>query len=201
VKERIKAALSRTVPPPDLDLAARASLPDGSAARLFPGPLLPAAVLVPLVERPAGLAVLLTRRTEHLREHPGQISFPGGRIDPTDQSPASAALREAHEELGIEPSLVDVAGYLPVHAVVTGFAVLPVVGFVSPRIRLAPDPREVAEAFEVPLAFFTEPRNRHAAWRDFRGERWPVWEYLPDGRRVWGATAHIIHSFTEIIAS
>ncbi len=166
---------------------------------LFPEPLVPAAVLVPLIERNAGLTVLLTLRTAHLRDHAGQISFPGGRIESSDDGPAAAALRETNEELGIAPGLVTLAGFLPPHAVVTGFAVVPVVGFVAAEHQLRPDAEEVAEAFEVPLAFFADAGNAKSAWRDFRGVRWPTCEYHFDGRRIWGATAHMIQSLIKII--
>ncbi len=188
-----------TVAPTDLDAAARQALPPDLARSVFPEPLVPAAVLVPLIERDAGLTLLLTRRTAHLRDHAGQISFPGGRIDSRDSGPATAALRETEEELGIAANLVTLVGYLPAHAVVTGFAVLPVVGFVAAAHRVKHDPGEVAESFEVPLAFLADPANAQRAWRDFRGVRWPTCEYHFDGRRIWGATAQMIQSLIEVI--
>jgi 8-oxo-dGTP pyrophosphatase MutT (NUDIX family) len=200
VKAQIAAALRSTRPPADIDRAARDNLPSGIVGRLFTAPLVPAAVLVPLVERPAGLQLLLTRRTEHLRDHPGQISFPGGRLEPRDDGPAAAALRETAEELGIAAGSVTIAGFLPAHAVVTGFAVVPVVGFVAADHALRLDRFEVAETFEVPLAFVLDPVNARSGWREHAGLRWPVWEYDYHGRRIWGATAHIIQSLTRIIA-
>ena len=134
-------------------------------------------MLVPLVERQAGLTVLLTRRTDHLRDHPGQISFPGGRVAATDASPLATALRETSEELGISSDLVEVAGYLPPHPVVTGFAVTPVVGFLPGSLELRPDPVEVAEVFEIPLAFILDPVNARPGHRRIGGIEVPVWEY------------------------
>lgn len=151
------------------------------------------------MERPHGLTVLLTRRTEHLRDHPGQISFPGGRVDPGDASALATALREAEEELGIHASQISLAGYLPPHAVVTGFAVTPVVGFVSPDVQLQPDPREVAEAFEVPLEFFLEPANLTQATRRVREIEVPLLEYQYATHRIWGATANILQSLTQYL--
>lgn len=174
-------------------------LPPEVSAALFPGPLVPAAVLVPLVERREGLTVLLTRRTEHMRDHPGQISFPGGRLDPGDPGPREAALRETAEELGIPAHLVEIAGYLPPHAVITGFAVTPVVGFLPDVIELRPDAFEVAEAFEVPLAFLLNPDNAIAGLRRVDRFDVPVWEFRYGSHRIWGATAHIVKSLTNII--
>jgi 8-oxo-dGTP pyrophosphatase MutT (NUDIX family) len=156
-------------------------------------------VLVPLVERPGGLTVLLTRRTDHLRDHPGQISFPGGRLDANDSGPREAALRETTEELGIPGALVEIAGYLPPHAVVTGFAVTPVVGFLPDSLVLSPDAFEVAEAFEIPLAFLLDPLNVVAGTRRVAGVDIPVWEFHYRTHRVWGATAQILKSLVQLI--
>lgn len=194
MKERIAERLRGTRPPDDVEREARAAFPPEIAARLFPGPLVPAAVLVPIVERETGLSVLLTRRAERLRDHPGQISFPGGRIEPADAGALDAALRETREELGLDVARIEVAGYLPVHAVVTGFAVTPVVGFLAPPLTLRPDPLEVAEAFEVPMRHLMTPGAAVAGVRQAGGIEWPVWEFPWEGRRIWGATAHIIRS-------
>lgn len=195
--ERLVQRLRDTAPAADPAAAAKALLPPTVAAALFPGALTAAAVLVPLIERPEGLTVLLTRRTEHLRDHPGQISLPGGRLDSPQESPLAAALREAHEELGIRPELVEVAGYLPPHAVVTGFVVTPVVGILPPALELRLDTYEVAEAFEVPLAFLLEPRNRVESVRRLREVEFPTWEYTYSNHRIWGATAHILNSLID----
>jgi 8-oxo-dGTP pyrophosphatase MutT (NUDIX family) len=121
-------------------------------------------VLIAVVERPEGPAILLTRRTDHLRDHAGQICFPGGRIEPADPTIEAAALREAEEEIGLPPAQVELLGRLPAYDTVTGFRIHPVVGWVAEPVSLAPDPFEVAEVFELPLAFVLDPANhrRHS---------------------------------------
>lgn len=168
-----------------------------------------AAVLVPLVQRPEGLTVLLTRRTEHLRDHAGQISFPGGRSEPDDDGPTGTALREAHEEVGLTPAHVDVIGVLPVYTTVTHFVVTPVVALVKPRFELALDPFEVAEAFEVPLAWLMNPAHhrRHrveleGGQRQFLSMPWQGTDV--DGRPreyfIWGATAAMLRNLYRFLA-
>jgi 8-oxo-dGTP pyrophosphatase MutT (NUDIX family) len=200
LKARIVGELRGTAPAADVATAARALYPREIHEALFPSPLTPAAVLVPLIERGGGLTVLLTRRADHLRDHPGQISLPGGRIGAADGDPLAAALRETQEELGIAPALIEVAGYLPPHAVITGFAVTPVVGFLPAVFDLRPEPLEVAEAFEVPLAFLADARNAQAGRRRVGPIELPVWEYRYGGHRIWGATAHIIKSLIDKIS-
>lgn len=163
---------------------------------MFPNPLIPAAVLLLLVDREPGLTVLLTRRTDHLRDHPGQISLPGGCIEPGDAGPLGAALRETREELGIAPAVVNVLGYLPPHPVVTGFAVTPVVGLVPAWVGIQHDPSEVAEVFEVPLEFVLDPANVNRGMRRIRELEVPVLEYRYGTHRIWGATAQILYSFS-----
>ena len=119
----------------------------------------PAAVLFPIVQRPQGHTVLLTQRTDHLRDHAGQVSFPGGRVDAVDVSPQATALRETQEEIGLSPSHIEIFGYLPQYYTGTGFVVTPVVGLLTPPFELQPDPFEVAEIFEVPLSFLLDPAN------------------------------------------
>lgn len=154
--------------------------------------LRPAAVLVPLVERAPGLTVLLTRRTDHLKNHAGQVSFPGGRIEPEDPDPVAAALREAKEEIGLDNGLVSVAGFLDPYETSTGFHVTPVVGFLDPVFNPTPDPNEVAEVFEVPLDFLMDPANQLRHSRDYMG----VTRYfyaMPYGTHyIWGATAGML---------
>ncbi len=173
----------------DTAKAALAAVPSDIAARVFPQPLIPAAVLVPLIERSAGLSMLLTQRTEHLKDHPGQISFPGGRIEHHDAGPVAAALRESQEEIGLPLSHVDIVGSLAPHAVITGFAVTPVVGLIDPEFELRLDAFEVAEVFEVPLGFFLDRANRRVRSRELRGLKLPTVEYYYQHRRIWGATA------------
>lgn len=198
---RIEARLSRSGVAADPEAEARAAWPPDVAQVLFPAPLIRAAVLMPLVERPGGLAVLLTRRSDHLRDHPGQISFPGGRVEPGDVGPLATALREMDEELGIKPARVGVAGYLPAQAVVTGFVVTPVVGFLPPDIDVRPDAREVAEAFEVPLSYVLDPVNLRETTRTVRGIQVPVCEFSYSGHRIWGATANMLRTLSRLISA
>lgn len=200
MKETIRARLSGSGPARDPDAEARAFFGPGIAAALFPQPLVPAAVLLPLVERESGLALLLTRRTEHLRDHPGQISFPGGRLDAGDAGPLAAALRETTEEIGIPADAIEVAGYLPAQPVITGFAITPVVGFIDAGASLQPDPFEVAEVLDVPLGFLLEPANLVRATRWVQGGvEIPTVEIHYGGHRIWGATANIIFQFISIL--
>ncbi|MDP2325213.1 MAG: CoA pyrophosphatase, partial [Gammaproteobacteria bacterium] len=173
--DRFITALKDSRPPGNLSLEAIARLPDDIAAQLFPAPLIPAAVLVGLIEGVNGWDVLLTRRTAHLRDHPGQISFPGGRLEPGDEGPLAAALRETREEVGIAADFIDVIGYLPPHAVVTGFAVCPVVAILRPGFTLHADPREVAEIFGAPLTHLLDPANLVRSERVVRGVTVPVY--------------------------
>ncbi|HXH04559.1 MAG TPA: CoA pyrophosphatase [Candidatus Competibacteraceae bacterium] len=153
---------------------------------------MPAAVLVPLVARPEGYTVLLTRRTEHLVHHPGQVSFPGGRSEEGDASPVATALREAHEEIGLEPALVEVLGSLDLYQTVTGFLVTPVVGLVHPSFQLTLDSFEVAEAFEVPLAHALDPCNHQRQSRIVNGQRREYYVIPYRHYFIWGATAAML---------
>jgi 8-oxo-dGTP pyrophosphatase MutT (NUDIX family) len=159
----------------------------------------PAAVLVGLVDREAGPALLLTQRTDHLRDHAGQICFPGGRIEAGDESAAAAALREAEEEIGLDPARVGIIGTLPPYQTVTGFRIHPVVGWISPPFELRPDPFEVAEVFEVPLHFVLDPENhRRQSYR--RGPLTRGYYVLSyQGRFIWGATAGILVNFARVL--
>jgi len=154
--------------------------------------LRPAAVLVGLVDRDHGRQVLLTRRTEALRHHAGQIAFPGGCIEPGDEDPAAAALREASEEIGLASAQARVLGYLDPYATITGFHVFPVVARIDPGFRPVPDPSEVDEVFELPLAFLMDPGNARELRVDFRGQARTVVEFVHAQHRVWGATAAML---------
>ena len=159
----------------------------------------PAAVLVGVVERPVGPALLLTQRPHHLRDHAGQICFPGGRVEPQDASIAAAALREAEEEIGLDPRRVEVLGELQPYDTVTGFRIHPVVGWIEPPIDLKLDPREVDEVFEVPLQFVLDPGNhRRQSYR--RGLLTRGYYVLPyQGRFIWGATAGILVNLSSLL--
>jgi 8-oxo-dGTP pyrophosphatase MutT (NUDIX family) len=151
-----------------------------------------AAVLVPLVNRPDGLHVLLTQRSADLPDHPGQISFPGGRVEPEDSSLAAAALRETAEEVGLPRDRVAVLGQLSEYETVTGYRITPVVGWVEPPFTLAPDPIEVADVFEVPLGFLLDPANQQRHFRMLGARRRDFWA-IPYGERyIWGATAAML---------
>ncbi|MDR0735237.1 MAG: CoA pyrophosphatase [Zoogloeaceae bacterium] len=168
----------------------------GKAAGVAEAALIPSAVLFPLAPRAQGLQALLTRRTEHLRDHPGQISFPGGRMEQDDASPAHTALREAEEEIGLARTLPQILGYLPAYRTATGFLIYPVVALLPPSFTLTLDAFEVAEAFEVPLARLFDP----ASWRResilYKGKThsYPVIDCESENqtRRIWGATAGMI---------
>lgn len=150
-----------------------------------------AAVLVGIVQHPEP-TILLTRRTETLSTHKGQIAFPGGRIDADDPSPLATALREAEEEIGLSPRHVDVLGYLDVYQTTTGYRIVPVVATVRPNVDVAPNPAEVAEIFEVPLAFLMTPSNHVEETREFQGRprRYIAMPYAE--RYIWGVTAGIL---------
>lgn len=159
----------------------------------------PAAVLVPLVERSSGLTVLLTERAATLKDHAGQISFPGGRIEPEDQDAWHAALREAYEEIGLLSHLVEFAGYLPDHVVITGFRVTPVVGFVSPEYQLRIARDEVHDVFEVPLDFILDAANHKPRLRNFAGMTVEVHDIPYGERNIWGATAGMLMTFRRML--
>lgn len=154
--------------------------------------LKPAGVLIPVIEREPGASVLLTLRARGLRHHAGQVSFPGGRMEARDRDIRATALRETHEEVGIEPGDVDVVGYLEPMPTMTGFAVTAVIGVVPENVDPVIDRGEVDAAFEVPLEFLLEPRNRRYTMREVRGRRIRVAEFHHAGHRIWGATAQMI---------
>jgi 8-oxo-dGTP pyrophosphatase MutT (NUDIX family) len=151
-----------------------------------------AGVLVPLVLGSAEPELLFTRRTEEVETHKGQISFPGGMSDRGDADIVHTALREAEEELGIAPSLVEVQGLLDDLAVPSGFIITPVVGILRGLPRLTPNPKEVAEAFTVPIGFFCTPGNGRSESREYRGVLREVWYYQRGEHNIWGATAMIV---------
>jgi 8-oxo-dGTP pyrophosphatase MutT (NUDIX family) len=151
-----------------------------------------AAVLVPIVEHPSGLTVIFTKRTSHLKAHSGQVSFPGGRAEPEDPTPEFTALREAQEEIGLAMERVEVLARLPDYLTRTGFRVTPVVGLIVPPLDLAPDPREVEDVFEIPLAFLLDPKNHQRRSREIQGRTANYYEIQYQERSVWGATAGML---------
>lgn len=179
------------------------SLPDerSFAASAVVSPPTEAAVLVPLVMREGGLTVLLTKRTDHLRDHAGQVSFPGGRVEAHDENPVATALRETFEETGLTSDHVDILGRLPRYFTGTGFAITPVTGFVTPRFTLVIDSFEVAQVFEVPLSHFTDHRNyrfHEATLPDGQIRRY--YSVSWDEYFIWGATAAMLRGVYQVLA-
>lgn len=160
--------------------------------------LVPAAVLVPLVDRDGGLTVLLTRRTPHLSHHAGQVSFPGGRIE-GEEDPLAAALRETEEEIGLSERDIQLLGWLDDYVTGTGFRIHPVVGLVTPPFAVTADPFEVAEIFEVPLDFILDPANHQRHTRVVEGRERP-YHAIPYGEHfIWGATAGMLINLVEVL--
>ena len=155
-----------------------------------------AAVLVPVLEGPGGLNVILTRRADAMTEHAGQVALPGGRLEP-GEGPVEAALREAHEEIGLDPGFVEPLGLSTRYETISGYVITPVVGFVRPGFTLHPSPEEVAEVFETPFAFLMDPANHRREYYDFEGGR--RWFYVMpwEERRIWGATAGILRALHD----
>jgi 8-oxo-dGTP pyrophosphatase MutT (NUDIX family) len=185
--------LARPVPASARDLSDGFRLPGREGAPT------PAAVLVPLVNRPQGLTVLFTERSRNLPDHPGQISFPGGRVEPEDMNAGSAALREAEEEVGLPRERVTLLGRLAEYETVTGYRVTPVVGWVEPPFEIKPDPVEVADVFEVPLPFLLEPANQQRHFRMVGKIRRDYYAIPYGDRYIWGATAAMLLIFERTL--
>ena len=201
-KAQIRAALDASPSTPDDDMQWLAGATPEVIAHVrstLPARRTPAAVLVPLVEREEGFSVLLTQRATTLRDHAGQISFPGGRIEAEDADPWHAALRESQEEIGLQPDLVEFAGYLPDHVVVSGFRVTPVVGFVQPQYELQIALAEVHDAFEVPLDFILDAANHKSRSRKIGELSIEVHDIPYGGRNIWGATAGMLMTFRRLL--
>jgi 8-oxo-dGTP pyrophosphatase MutT (NUDIX family) len=163
-------------------------------------PTKPAAVLVPVIDR-AEPTVLLTQRTPDLTTHAGQIAFPGGRIDPQDESPVAAALREAREETGLPTMLIEPIGYLDLYLTFSGFRILPTVARVKPGFTLTLNPSEVTETFEVPLRFLMTPDNHRRKTRDWNGIPRDYYEIPFENRYIWGITAGILRNLYERVCT
>jgi 8-oxo-dGTP pyrophosphatase MutT (NUDIX family) len=177
----------------DFDLNPGLQLPPGRVLR-------PAGVLIAVRTGPSGAELILTKRSSRLKHHPGQIAFPGGKVDPCDDGPIGAALRESWEEVGLPQDRVTVLGTLPQHETVTGFLVTPVLGVVSGDFTPVPEAGEVEEVFTVPLAYVTAPANFRIERRRWRGE-WRRYYAVPYGPYyIWGATARILRGLAERLA-
>ncbi len=161
------------------------------------GGLRPAAVLIPLFQDKGQWQVLLNKRAEGLKHHAGQISFPGGAFEPTDANIRHTALRETHEELGLDPAYIEIVGYLDELETISGYRVTPFVALLKPGFSVQVDPGEVAEAFSVPLDFFLDPANRRAQGFRSEGKRWQTWVFHHQGHTIWGATAQMLVNLAE----
>ena len=189
--DRLRAALRVEGPPSsDYDLNRDVVLPEGRVLR-------DAAVLIPVVDRPEGASVILTKRSSALKHHPGQIAFPGGKVDAGDGSPEAAALREAFEEIALGKDEVEVLGSLPSHETVTGFQVTPVLAMVSPKFQPHPEAGEVAEVFETPLAHLLRGENYQIESRRWRGQRRYYFTVPWGPYYIWGATARMLRALAD----
>jgi 8-oxo-dGTP pyrophosphatase MutT (NUDIX family) len=190
-EDALRAALARPAgPSSDFDLNPGIRPPADK-------PLRPAAVLVPVWLRPDGAQLILTKRSSHLKHHPGQIAFPGGKVDPTDATPEAAALRETREEIGLPSDRVDILGTLPVHETVTGFAITPFVGLIRGPFDPVPEAGEVEEVFTVPLSHVLTPARFAIERRRWMGE-WRQFYTVPYGPHyIWGATARILRGLAD----
>ncbi len=188
-------------PPPEAGLRGDHDLNPGMLTECPQGQALtPAAVLIGLVDRPDGLTILFTQRTDHLLHHPGQISFPGGHMDASDKTPEQTALRETEEEVGLDRRHVETIGRLSEYVTRTGFSITPVVALVQPPFDLNPDPHEVDDVFEVPLDFFLDPANHKRHSREINGKikefhAMPYGDYY-----IWGATAGMLINLYEVLS-
>ena len=201
IRTRLRERLGRA-PAVQGDDAFLAGLPpelSASFSHLLPATPVPAAVLIPIVDHVQRLTVLLTQRAADLKNHAGQISFPGGRIESFDTGPLQAALRETEEEIGLEGRFIDVVGYLPDHLIISGYRVTPVVAFIRPGFELRLDTTEVTDAFEVPLDFVLDPANHKARRRKLGEGEIEVYDIPYGERNIWGATAGMIMTLYRLL--
>lgn len=204
LKRLIEERLQDTRPAVDPRMAYPAGVTpevDQAIRQYFPATPIAAAVLVPLVDHPSGLTVLLTQRATHLKHHPGQISFPGGRIEAHDGGPLEAALRETEEEIGLSREHVRFVGYLDPHLVLTGYWITPVVAFVQPGFELQLDEREVAGTFEVPLAHILDVANHRSRERMLGDVPIRVHDIPYGEHNIWGATAGVLMALYRMLAT
>ena len=199
MRDAIAHRLRHSRLPEDTVADAMLDIPAGAEHIWFRLPLTPAAVLLPLVDRGGELHLLLTERNASMAEHPGQVALPGGRESPGDADLIATALRESEEEIGLRPHTVTILGFVRPQPIISGYAVLPVVGLVGEGFTAVPDHREVAAVFEVPLRHFLEPAICRSSIRERQGVALPVWEYHYSGFRIWGATAKIIREFVALL--
>jgi 8-oxo-dGTP pyrophosphatase MutT (NUDIX family) len=199
VQQFIRARLAGSSIPADLVTAAADRIHPELLAAWFKMPLRPAAVLVPLTQRNGELYMLLTERTHTVTDHPGQVAFPGGMAEPEDPDLVYTALRESDEEVGLKAEQVEVIGFLPAQAVISGYAVMPVVGFYANDFEPVIDPREVGSVFEVPLAYLLDASNMTRVDREKNGVVLATYEYQYDGHRIWGATALMIRMLVDLL--
>ncbi len=201
-REHVELRLRGTAPggdPLDAWIAGLTPEQTQELRRHLPAQFKRAAVMVPLVERREGLTVLLTQRASHLKNHPGQISFPGGRMEPGDAGPWEAALRETQEEIGLAPVFASLAGYLHDHVVLTGYLITPAVAFVRPGFDLQLDRTEVDDVFEVPLEFVLDPAHHVPRKRQFAGQEFLTHDIPYGERHIWGATAGMLLSLYRLL--